>query len=268
MSSPLEDALTGRFGRPLRHLASVDSSNSEALRWLQEEPPAPEGAVVVADDQSAGRGRWDREWLSSPGSSLLFSLVLRPAWETDRLGLLTVAAGLACAEGLSEVTGIEARLKWPNDIMLSSRKVGGVLIETRVSGHRVDAVVVGIGVNLDLPEDDLPPEIAERATSVHAEVRRAGGSPPERPRVLSAILARLETVVKALESEAARKSVTKRTVELMDIFGREVDLRFADGRVERAIARGLLEDGSLEVETLEGTHPVQAAEIERVREAP
>lgn len=205
--------------------------------------------------------------MSSPGSSLLFSLVMRPAWETDRLGILTVATGLACAEALSDVTNIEARLKWPNDVLLPTRKAGGILIETRVSGHRVEAVVVGIGVNLDLPEADMPSELLERATSVTTEVRRAGGDPPDRAEVLSAILVCLEEVYEELTSEMGSSSVRARAAALMDVFGREVDLRFAEGGTERATARRLLDDGSLEVETQEGIRVIRAAEIERVRDA-
>ena len=263
MSSSFEDRLTGRFGRPLRHLAEVASTNAEALEWLASDPPAPEGAVVVADRQTAGRGRWGRSWVSSPEASLVFSLVLRPAWASEYLGLMTVAAGLACAQGLIALTGIPARLKWPNDVLVHDRKLAGILTETRVSGHEVDGIVVGIGVNLDLPAE-LPPEIAERATGLAVEARRAGSEPPERAVVLAAILQSLEAVYDAIGDDGGRAEVRAHAAELMDLLGHEVDLRFPDGRTERVTATRLLEDGSLEVETSAGPSPVHVAEVERV----
>src|SRR5680860_1413471 len=136
----IEGALRGRWGRPLRFFEEIESTNSEALEWAEE--GAPEGAAVVADHQSAGRGRLGRTWLSEPGAVLPLSVVLRPRLPPDRFGLLSAAAGVATAEAIAEVSGLSCRLKWPNDVTISGRQVAGILHESRVSTAGVPAIAV------------------------------------------------------------------------------------------------------------------------------
>ena len=139
----------------------LDSTNAEALRLAAA--GEPEGLVVVTDAQTSGRGRLGRAWWAEPGTSLLASWLLRPTLEPERLPLLSLVAGVAAARAASAAGGVEVRLKWPNDLLLDGRKLGGILSESDGRG----AVVVGLGVNVR--QDVFPDDIRETATSLAAD---------------------------------------------------------------------------------------------------
>ncbi|MBK5288442.1 MAG: biotin--[acetyl-CoA-carboxylase] ligase [Acidimicrobiia bacterium] len=169
------EASSTRFG-DIRWLTEVDSTNRYALD--EARAGAAAGLVVVADHQTAGRGRLGRVWVAPPGASLLVSVLLRPDLAPDQRHLVVIAAALAMAEAVHAETGVRAGLKWPNDLLVGDRKLAGILAEA--SG---DAVVVGIGVNLHW--EDVPSELAEIATACNLE----GGRPTTREAVLAAFLA-------------------------------------------------------------------------------
>src|SRR5437763_9636755 len=126
----------------VRRLGELDSANRHALELARQ--GVPEGLVVVADHQTAGRGRLGRSWEAPPGSSLLMSVLLRPSLAPERLHLTTVAVALAAADACEEVAGFRPALKWPNDLVVDDRKLGGILAEVPEPG----AVVVGLGLNV------------------------------------------------------------------------------------------------------------------------
>ena len=135
---------------PVRWDEVTESTNETAL--VMAAGGAPEWTLVAAGHQTAGRGRQGRIWVDRPGSALMCSLVLRPSWEPDRVGLVSLAAGAAMAEATSEASGNDVRCKWPNDLMMGELKVGGILGEAEIAEERVRHVVVGVGVNLGVPE--------------------------------------------------------------------------------------------------------------------
>jgi BirA family transcriptional regulator, biotin operon repressor / biotin---[acetyl-CoA-carboxylase] ligase len=173
----VEPLLRGRFGRPYRFVERSESTQRELP------PDAPEGAVVAADEQTAGRGRLGRPWFAAPGTSLLFSVNLRPTVPTHRLPELSIVAGLASAEAIREVTGLRPEIKLPNDLLVGGRKLAGILAEARD-----DRVVLGIGINVNTASDDLPQDVDREATSLRAEL----GASVDRARLLAAILLELE----------------------------------------------------------------------------
>lgn len=148
----------------VRWFDSLDSTNRYALDEARR--GAPEGLVVVADFQTAGRGRRGRGWVAPPGASLLVSVLLRPALPPERTPLVAMACGAAMADAVTQVAGFTPGLKWPNDLVVGDRKLAGILAE-REGG----AVVVGVGVNVEW--HDFPPEIAETATACNLEAGRA-----------------------------------------------------------------------------------------------
>ncbi len=147
---------------------------------------APEGTVVVADHQTAGRGRAGRGWSAPPGSALLLSALLRPPLPPDRFGPLPLVVGVAVAEALEAVAPVTCRLKWPNDVWIGDAKVAGILAAARTGdGTEPARLVLGIGVNLTTPPADLPGGATSLATAT------PGAPPPDREAVLAALLPRL-----------------------------------------------------------------------------
>ena len=166
--------LRGRFGRPYVYTEVCPSTQ----RLLG--PEHSEGAVAVAEEQTEGRGRLGRQWISPRGVSVLCSILLEPPVETNRFPELSLVAGQACAEAIAAVTGLEPAIKLPNDILLEGRKAAGILAEA--SGRRV---VLGIGINVNVRPGELP---EETATSLLAET----GAEVDRIQVLVELLVALE----------------------------------------------------------------------------
>jgi BirA family transcriptional regulator, biotin operon repressor / biotin---[acetyl-CoA-carboxylase] ligase len=173
-------ALPGFFG-PLEVVARLPSTMERAAELAAG--GAAEGATVLAEEQTAGRGRLGRTWVATPGSSLLLSVVLRPALPREAVWLTVATAGVALAGAVEAVApGPPVGLKWPNDLELGGRKAAGLLAEAHLEGPRLDWVVLGMGVNVAQRREDLPPELADRATSVALAL----GAPVDRAGLLAA----------------------------------------------------------------------------------
>lgn len=262
----IEASLHGRLGRPVRWFDAIGSTNDAAWGWARG--GAPEGSLVVADHQTRGRGRWDRAWIDQPGSSLMFSLILRPPPDGEAVSLLTTAAGLACAEAVEAVSGLPTGVKWPNDITVDGKKLAGLLVESATRGERVEIAVVGCGVNMHLPAD-MPAEIAGNATSLSAALdRRDDGRPVDRAGLLAAILAGFEQVYGSLTDSGGRAELLRRAERRSVVLGTMVTARMADGRSLSGIACGLLPSGALELEVDGAMLALHSAEITHLRTAP
>lgn len=175
---------TAVVGRSVRFYQSTSSTMDDAAEWAGA--GAEEGAVVVAETQTASRGRMGRRWISDEGN-LYFSVLFRP--EPDALPLLSPLAGVAVARSIRQVAGLYPSIKWPNDVMIDGRKVAGILAESALSGSVVNHAVVGIGVNVAL-EVSADPEIAATATSLNY----ASGSEIDRPELLRRILQHMDAL--------------------------------------------------------------------------
>jgi BirA family biotin operon repressor/biotin-[acetyl-CoA-carboxylase] ligase len=176
-SAHVEPLLRGRFGRPYLYFERCESTQRE-LR-----PDAPEGAVAVAEEQTAGRGRLGRPWHAPPRTSVLVSINLRPTVETPRLPELSVVAGLAASDAIAQETGLRPEVRFPNDLLIDGRKVAGILAEARD-----DRVVLGIGINANLDEHELPTDVDTPATSLSIEA----GVRVDRAQLLATLLEQLE----------------------------------------------------------------------------
>lgn len=246
------------LGRPARMLGVVGSTMAEAAAWAAE--GAPHGALVVAEHQTAGRGRHGRRWTDAPGSSLMLSLVLRPAvltpaLPTDRLGLVSLAAGLAVCEAIEAVApALSPRLKWPNDVLLGRAKLAGVISEVTWTAG-VPTVVLGVGINVE--QTQFPPSLTARATSLHL----ATGHAVDRLSLLGPFLDALGTHLGCAVREPARL-LTLLEARMGRLGGA---VRVAFPGLERAplvgTAAGLAADGALRVATEQGEALVHAGEV-------
>jgi BirA family biotin operon repressor/biotin-[acetyl-CoA-carboxylase] ligase len=223
----------------------TDSTNRTALHMAEE--GAPEWTVVAAGHQTAGRGRLGRTWESRPGAAVQFSVVLRPSMEPERIGLLSLAAGVAGATACRDVAGVEVGCKWPNDLMLGEAKVGGILAEAAVSGTAVRHVVVGSGINL-LPPDGVP---------------GTGGIGPADPATL--IGAFLRELRGLGSGDAAAERILAAYRPLCATLGRPVRATTVDGRVVEGVAESIDGRGNLVVAEYLRRSTVGFGEIEHLR---
>lgn len=242
-------------GRSLIFLMATDSTNRVALE-LAEQGGGP--AVVVAESQSGGRGRLQRQWHSPPEAGIYASFLYWPRLEPQDLAKLTLAAGLALARALEKNTGLQPGLKWPNDLLLAGKKCGGILCECRlVAGTGKPAVVIGIGLNVNTPSRDIPPELQHKATSL----RLASGRAWDRGVLLAALGKELDIVVATMEQGRFAEILAawrKRDA----LLGRELDWLTPGGRVVRGISLGPDQQGILQIRDHQGrTHEVISGDI-------
>ena len=226
----------GPFAGRVRHCPRVGSTNDVAAELAAA--GAPHGTVVVADEQTAGRGRHGNRWFSPPGSGLYVSVLLR----TDTPPVLTLAAGVAAAEALARTAGLDVLLDWPNDVVVDTadgrRKVAGILAEASTAGDRVDRVVVGLGVNLR--DGAWPPDVASRAASVEGLT----GRPVDAAALLVELLAAL--AARCAEVESGRVAALLRRWEALAPSSRGAAVEWSEGPVRRrGVTEGVDEQGAL-----------------------
>jgi len=224
---------TDCLGQHILYYTRIDSTNAVAKRLAQQ--GAAEGTLVIADEQTAGRGRLDRRWLAPTGTSLLFSLIFRPDLEVGRIQGLTMICGLGVREAIREVTGLPAQLKWPNDIMLHGRKAGGILTEMSASIEHLDYVIVGIGLNVNLDITALPAEF--NATSLRHEL----GQPVSRVKLLQRALVHIEKRYYALQ---AGQWPVREWAAALETIGQRIKLHTIRG-VWQGVAEDVDDDGAL-----------------------
>lgn len=219
----------------LRYFASIGSTNDEALAWATQ--GAADFSVIVADEQTSGRGREGRQWFTPSGTALAFSLILRPTTtESPHLSRIVGLAAVALAEALRK-RSLKPQIKWPNDILLEGSKVAGILVESVWSGDQVDCAVIGIGVNV-AREAVPPPELLHfPATSLE----NALGAEPKREAVLHDIL----SAFLAWRPQVTNKAILQAWEDNLAFRGQLVQATGRDGQITEGTLLGLESDGSL-----------------------
>lgn len=243
-------ARLGPFRYRLLWFPVVPSTNDLAATLAER--GAEEGCVVLADAQSAGRGRHGRVWASPPAAGLYMSVVLRPSPQSAPL--LTLAAGVALADGIQAASGLHPSLKWPNDVYMGGRKVAGILAEAGGSPAGVPHVILGCGINV-MPAA-MPPAIAARATSVEEEL----GRPVDRGLLLASCLIALAERYAALQDGRGAALLDAWRAHGASMLGRPVEWE-VDGMPTRGVAQDIDDTGALLVRTDGGIVRVISGEV-------
>ncbi|MDW8324974.1 MAG: biotin--[acetyl-CoA-carboxylase] ligase [Anaerolineales bacterium] len=225
-----------RFGHPLYVYQQIGSTSDRAK--LLAENGAPEGLLIVAEEQTAGRGRGGRAWLTPPDSALAFSLVLRPALTAEQAARLVMLAGVAVCEAVEQVAEVQPRLKWPNDVLLNGRKFAGLLAESALRGEALEYVVLGIGLNVSWAP--APEQVDFPATCLQAEA----GREVDRAGLLRAILLRLEARYGQLSDEAAFPTLFADWRARLVMLGEPAELRL-ETETLAGVAEDVAADGAL-----------------------
>jgi BirA family biotin operon repressor/biotin-[acetyl-CoA-carboxylase] ligase len=229
----------------IENVPEVDSTNDLALERARA--GEPEGLVIAARSQRKGRGRLGRTWHSPPGCGLYFSALLRPSVPAERTALMSLIAGVAAAEGLADPAGCPVGLKWPNDLRIGGKKIGGILCEYENSGGPPPAVVAGIGINLKTPPEGFPEDFRDRATSLE----EAGGGAVEADSALRQILERLDHWYREFLANGVETAL-RRWEGLCDNIAQEVTLSTANDAIEGTVA-GIDGEGRLLLESPDGS---------------
>lgn len=229
----ITDSLETNFiGRHVLYYPSVSSTMDIAKREAQSR--APEGTVVIADEQTLGRGRIKRAWLTPGGSSLAMSIILYPS--AAYLPYLIMVASLAVVRSINLTTGLKPQIKWPNDVLMNSKKICGILIENGLRGNAVDYAIIGIGVNVNFKTADFP-EISGLATSLSDELGRS----VSRLSVVRCLLVEMEKLYLRLKQE---NTVFQEWRESLVTLGKRVRVSSANF-VHEGVAESVAPDGSL-----------------------
>ena len=250
-----------RLWRRVEVVAEVGSTNADLAAAAAA--GAPDGSVLVAEHQGAGRGRLDRTWISPPRAGLTVSLLVRPDVPAGRRSWLPLLAGVALAESVGAVNGVPTWLKWPNDLLtLDGRKLAGILAESVSSPDRPAAVVVGVGLNVSTRADELPPTGTSLAQVTGAPVDRG----PVLLEFLRAFERRYLPWVEALGDPVA-SGLAQDYTSWCSTVGAEVGVSLPDGSTLTGVAEGVDWDGRLVVRTAGGSVPLAAGDVTHVRSA-
>lgn len=241
----LERSLAGEIiGHKIYYYEEIGSTNDEA--YLLGRQGLPEGSVVIADEQKAGKGRLARSWHSPPKANIYTSILLRPNFAPAAAPRLTIMAGLAVAETLKIFCPEIIQLKWPNDILIGRKKVCGILAQMQAEAGKIDFIVLGIGINVNMSDNDLPPDIEKSATSL----MMLTGAALSRGEILINLYKNLSKWYKKLIDGGFEEIRQKWTQGAM-LIGGEVQINYHK-EIIRGIAQGIDEDGALLVKPAEG----------------
>ncbi|MCL5959756.1 MAG: biotin--[acetyl-CoA-carboxylase] ligase [Chloroflexi bacterium] len=234
---------TSIIGREIIHLSSTTSTNDVAKALASE--GAADGTVVLAEEQTAGRGRLGRQWLSPPGTSILCSVVLRPHLASEQAFYLTIICSLAIAHAIEDSTGLHPYLKWPNDILINDRKVVGVLTELELVERKLAWAVVGFGLNVNFNPQDLP-DLGQEASSLSLEL----GRPVPRSQLLQLILRELDCRYAGL-ADRGLLAIFEEWKRHLGTLGRQVCVTSPEGTIQ-GLASTVDIDGALIVRRSDG----------------
>jgi BirA family biotin operon repressor/biotin-[acetyl-CoA-carboxylase] ligase len=236
---------TKTFGRTLHVYDALDSTQTKAHELVEQ--GAAEGTLVIAEQQTAGRGRMGRTWHSPPGSGIYMSLILKPRIPLHFTPQLTLLAAVALCRGIQRITDVTVGIKWPNDLLARGKKMSGILLESNAEDERLRYIVAGMGIGVNLQPDDYPPELRSVATSLAIEAGRRF----ERETIIAAVLDEFEALY-AMYHEQGFAPIRLLWEANSVSLHRPLRVRTPSGELE-GIAESLNESGGLNVRMPDGT---------------
>lgn len=243
------------LGKEVIFYTETTSTNDIALDLASK--GADEGTLVVADSQTMGRGRGDRKWFAPAGTSILASLILRPSIELSQINKIVAITAISIVYAIRDMTNLPALVKWPNDVVINNKKVAGILAEAKTEKNSVSYVVVGFGINVNVPKASFPEEIVDIAISLSIE----SGYEISRIHLLQEILRQIESRYLKLDDD----SFLDEWKSLSATIGRQVQIEYADS-IKTGIALDIDENGALIINLNTGdTQRIMNDDIVRVK---
>ncbi|RDI43016.1 biotin--[acetyl-CoA-carboxylase] ligase [Falsibacillus pallidus] len=246
---------TKNLGQTIYYQESIDSTQKKAHQLAYDN--CPEGTLVIAEEQTSGRGRMTRSWHSPKYSGIWMSIILRPNLPPQQAPQFTLLAAVAVVQALEEVCGLNPEIKWPNDILINGKKVTGILTELQAESDKINSIIIGIGMNVNSKQEDFPEELQKIATSVAIEK----GKIVSRSSIIQKILEKLELYYH-LYMEKGFGPIKLLWEGYAISIGREIIARTITGTIEGK-AIGITNDGVLKIEDSSGRiHEIYSADIE------
>ncbi len=241
----IKNCLATRFiGANIYLFDAIDSTNSHAHKLAKE--GVQNGTVVLSESQSKGKGRLGRTWFSPSGANIYLSVIIKPQMPSTQITLLTFAAAIAVAKAIRGIAGLDADIKWPNDILIKGKKVAGILSEMDAKSDTIRFVVIGIGINVNLDKKDIPSELMDKATSIKIE----SNSAIDRMNLICRVLENLEKWYNLFERNGAN-DIIKEWKSLAITIGRDVKVQSGNSFIEgRAV--DIDENGALLIKDRNG----------------
>ncbi|ASS75265.1 biotin--[acetyl-CoA-carboxylase] ligase [Tumebacillus algifaecis] len=244
----LRDGLsTTLLGQSIVYRETIDSTNNLARELANN--GAIEGTLVIADEQQQGRGRRGRDWFSPPQSGVWMSLILRPELPLAHAAQITLVTAIALARALTRLTGVQAGIKWPNDILFNQKKCCGILTEMHAEFDQIHHLVLGIGINVNIPQADFPADIEHIATSLQA----VKGTPIARAKVVQTVLEELEPLYRQYVADGGFGTLREEWKAHNITLGNNIIAHTAQGTIEGR-ALDIDEFGVLLIELPDGAH--------------
>lgn len=243
---------TDQLGKQIVFKETVESTQKEAHKIAEE---SEEGTLIIAEEQTAGRGRMTRAWHSPKGTGIWMSLILKPNLPPVKAPQFTLIAAVAVAEAIQDVTGLTPEIKWPNDLLMNGKKITGILTELQADADRIRSIIIGIGMNVN--QQAFPAELEDIATSLAIEK----GETISRAKLVQAILKNIEIYYKEYV-ENGFASIKQKWESFAVSIGRHITARTVNGSI-RGKAIGITEEGVLKLQDEEGIiHSIYSADIE------
>ncbi|TFE03700.1 biotin--[acetyl-CoA-carboxylase] ligase [Jeotgalibacillus sp. R-1-5s-1] len=246
---------TQTLGRTVHYFESVESTQKIAHQLAQER--APEGTLVIAEEQVTGRGRMARQWHSPKGTGIWMSLLLRPLLPPQKAPQFTLIAAVAIVEAIKEVCDLKVDIKWPNDLLIEGRKVTGILTELQADSEQIHSLIIGMGINVNQSREDFTSELSSIATSLAIE----GNRQFSRSSLIQAIMKKLETHY-AIYMEEGFLPIKAKWESYAVTIGRTITARTLNDEIT-GFASGITDEGILLLVDQSGkTHKIYSADIE------
>lgn len=246
---------TNFIGRNIHYMESVESTQKIAHRFASED--APEGTVIIAEEQLSGRGRMARKWHSPKYTGIWMSMIIRPNIPLSNAPQLTLLAAVAIVQAIEEMTDLIPEIKWPNDILINGKKVTGILTELQAEADRIHSIIIGIGINVNQKNDDFPDELKEIATSLFIESKEM----VSRAELIKSIFKHFEKLY-SLYLEQGFLPIKLLWEGYTTSIGKNIKARTLTKTIE-GTALGITNDGVLQLEDMAGTiHHIYSADIE------
>ncbi|MFS0781412.1 biotin--[acetyl-CoA-carboxylase] ligase [Bacillus sp. 1P06AnD] len=243
------------FGQLIDYEDSIGSTQKKAIEMANE--GAPEGTIVVADEQTGGRGRMARKWHSAKRTGIWMSVLAKPNIPIQQAPQLTLLTAVAVVQAIEDVTGVQAEIKWPNDILIKGKKMTGILTEMQAEADGIHSIVIGIGINVNQSIEDFPEELQEKATSLRVQC----GQMVSREALIGSVLKRFESLYQIYQSKGFK--VIKTLWESYAVsIGKTITATTLQARVT-GIAMGITDEGVLLIKDGSGTvHSIYSADID------